>query len=459
MAIVFLVLLISYAVPNILCNSLPDMVLNVYTTCAPDVNGTAHISVVSDKAVDVLIDCRNHEVYNVSQTGPPEYYNTTVQYPENVTEPGCVFTKKANSNAYYATVEISYSDESGVRRVVDTYIVTCTYDTHNDSMSSVIEVSRSLVPTKQLQSHLGHSASSAFIMEVQDVLGRTITGNIGFRTKIRLVITMSGTAKEKGFKVVNCEGVTEGSSHKYSFLRSGCGDGYVLESDKGFVTDGLFARSPYFKSFMLYSSTSVSFQCTFNTCEENCDGDSCTQYYKGRRRRKRDGSHLGYISGVEDIKNEENKVRTSVIRVNGPNISKRPNTGLWSHSDKPLQSTILKPVKSSKTITVSKSYNNFKKGAVHGLQNNITRSDKLSNMFTKMFLPVQHQTKSSKKSFTHDQIGAIVGCSSFLLMIGLFLGITLWHIKQKNNIESQYRTLRVSDVSSLKVHLLDNNEE
>ncbi|VDI53020.1 Hypothetical predicted protein [Mytilus galloprovincialis] len=92
MAIVFLVLLISYAVPNILCNSLPDMVLNVYTTCAPDVNGTAHISVVSDKAVDVLIDCRNHEVYNVSQTGPPEYYNTSVQYPENVTEPGCVFT-------------------------------------------------------------------------------------------------------------------------------------------------------------------------------------------------------------------------------------------------------------------------------------------------------------------------------------------------------------------------------
>ncbi|CAG2237617.1 unnamed protein product [Mytilus edulis] len=326
-------------------------------------------------------------------------------------------------------------------------------------MSSVIEVSRSLVPTKQLQSHLGHTASSAFIMEVQDVLGRTITGNIGFRTKIRLVITMSGTAKEKGFKVVNCEGVTEGSSHKYSFLRSGCGDGYVLESDKGFVTDGLVARSPYFKSFMLYSSTSLSFQCTFNTCEENCDGDSCTQYYKGRRRRKRDGSHLGYISGVEDIKNEENKVRTSVIQVTGPHISKRPNTGLWSHSDKPLQSTILKPVKSSKTITVSKSYNNFKKDAVHGLQNNITRSDKLSNMFTKMFLPVQHQTKSSKKSFTHDQIGAIVGCSSFLLMIGLFLGITLWHIKQKNNIESQYRTLKVSDVSSLKVHLLDNDEE
>lgn len=462
MAVGFLILLISYAVPNILCNSLPDMVLNVYTTCAPDTNGTAHISVVSDKTVDVIIDCRNHEVYNVSQTGPLEYYNTTVQYPENITAPGCVFTKKANSNAYHVTLEISSIDESGIQRVVDKYIVTCTYDSHNDSVSSVIEVSRSLIPTKQLQTHLGHTANSAFSMEVQDVLGRTVTGNIGFRTKIRLVITMSGTATEKGFKVVDCDGVAEDSSHKYSFLRSGCGDGYVLKSEEGFVTDGLVARSPYFKSFMLYSSSSISFQCTFNTCDERCDGDSCTQYYKGRRRRKRDGYHLGYISGAEDIKKEEHKVQTAAIRVTFPNSSKRTNPTGTSHSNRSLLTTKSEASKSSDKTTISKSYKNFKKEKIHGRQQNITESDKLAKMFTQIFLPGQRQTKStinlkkhsSKKRLTHDQIGVLVGCSSFLLMLGLFLCITLWHIRQKNNIESQYRTLRVSDLGSLKAHLL-----
>lgn len=66
-------------------------------------------------------------------------------------------------------------------------------------------------------------------------------------------------------------------------------------------------------------------------------------------------------------------------------------------------------------------------------------------------------SKSKGKSSTklsYDQIGVLVGCSSFLIMVGLFVSITLYHLRQKNKVETQYRAYRINDLDS-RTYLLE----
>ena len=69
-------------------------------------------------------------------------------------------------------------------------------------------------------------------------------------------------------------------------------------------------------------------------------------------------------------------------------------------------------------------------------------------------------SKSKEKSSTklsYDQIGVLVGCITFLIMVGLFVSITLYNLRQKNKVEIQYRAYRINDFDSRTCLLEEEN--
>ncbi|XP_046375338.2 vitelline envelope sperm lysin receptor-like isoform X2 [Haliotis rufescens] len=89
--------------------------------------------------------------------------------------------------------------------------------------------------------------------------------------------TTDGKKGEVGLQVMHCDIVTTKTQHnrRMAAIRDGCGVEPVFRPDKGFITHGLTATSPYFKGFEIRGDNSLAFQCNVILCHQNCDGRTC----------------------------------------------------------------------------------------------------------------------------------------------------------------------------------------
>ena len=161
--------------------------------------------------------------------------------------------------------------------------MTCTYDDKQHLISGGYNVGDGMVAPKEIQQHMGFPANTVAVLYLADVLGRTLeTNRIYLGRTVRLVATTNGDDGEMGIKPVACDAVGVNTGERYAILRGGCGDGIVFSKSEGFVTDGLLARSPYFRAFHMSGDKNIKFECNITLCPFPCDSSSCATERKIR---------------------------------------------------------------------------------------------------------------------------------------------------------------------------------
>lgn len=76
-------------------------------------------------------------------------------------------------------------------------------------------------------------------------------------------------------------------------------------------------------------------------------------------------------------------------------------------------------------------------------------------------LNIKSNTAAGKVEYglTYEQKAALVGCIMFLVMIGVFVSISFYYTRQKNNFEKKFWTIRAADNhGGSRTYLLDDVE-
>nr|UNY67752.1 VEZP25 [Haliotis tuberculata] len=198
----------------------------------------------------------------------------------------CQFTKRDKVRVYVIHVKVAYGEEGHlVFQAEEERTVTCTFDPTNKNQTQGSVITAGLIAPSALSNYQGPAITSSLKLQLTDVLGKDMVGRKVWRSrKVQLKGTTSGSSGEKGVKPVSCDAIGQSSGRRYAIIRAGCGDGIVFPKDKGFSTEGLVTKSPFFESFGIENDTALNFQCNFTLCRKKCDGDSC----QTERRRRSD---------------------------------------------------------------------------------------------------------------------------------------------------------------------------
>ncbi|CAC5395955.1 unnamed protein product [Mytilus coruscus] len=304
--------------------SVDDNIVAVDPHCSHDALHPANVTVTADMDVNVFIHCESGRTFEVERDEDQVNYIAHVYYSGNTSADNCVFHSNNNSQFYQVALEI-YFAQNGVFQYKDAYIVTCSYGEYGTNQSRANEVDVPIVAPYETYKHIHRfhnqthgNDSSTFNVDILDSREQVITDKIPLGKKIKIRVTMTaGSASEVGFHVFMCEAKGSKGTKPFAFIREGCGEGFIIEKNEGFTSNGLTAESPYFKAFELYGSPTVTHECHFYVCHENCDGSSCiySHFPTGRRRRRRDTSLVSYDKGMQHSETEKPRVRHSVTRI------------------------------------------------------------------------------------------------------------------------------------------------
>ncbi|KAL5004885.1 hypothetical protein ScPMuIL_018341 [Solemya velum] len=161
---------------------------------------------------------------------------------------------------------------------MERYTVTCLKAGTESKSSGNKVVAPALIAPTELQTNRGVAGNEMIVIGVVDTRDKPIRNRkIKFGEMIKLKAAIRrGLTFGCGFKVVSCDAVGTESQLRYAILRGGCGDGVVIPTTRGFLSDGYFtAVSPPFKMFELVGSDSVAFHCNITICTDKCSGSSC----------------------------------------------------------------------------------------------------------------------------------------------------------------------------------------
>ncbi|XP_046567178.1 vitelline envelope sperm lysin receptor-like [Haliotis rubra] len=237
----------------------------------------------------------------------------------------CQFTKRDKVRVYVLHVKVAYGDNGNlVYKAEEERTITCTFDPTNKNETRGSLITAGLIAPGALSNYQGPAVTSNLKLQLTDVLGKDMVGRKVWRSrKVQLKGTTSGSSGEKGVKPVDCDAIGHSSGKRYAVIRAGCGDGIVFPKDRGFITEGLVTKSPFFESFGIENDTALNFQCNFTLCTKKCDGDSCTNQ---RRRRSNPFQDLeepihgdmhvkSEVHHLADIEPRHHMSRTDAIQV------------------------------------------------------------------------------------------------------------------------------------------------
>ncbi|XP_050414479.1 vitelline envelope sperm lysin receptor [Patella vulgata] len=284
-----------------------DFIIQVDLACPKTATGTARIKVLTD-IPDTLpfAYCRHaFKAYDMNYVSTGEF-GMDVSF--NGKDTGCVFSKSAGVNIY--SIEVYVPLSGGVFTSEDKpHLVTCSYEDTGIQESNPTEFSDAKKPIEESLYNMGKISKSDVDLYLEDLKKSRVKSGVHLGNTVRLIAILKGKySDEVSFQAVSCRAIGRGNA--YPILVGGCGDGIVISRSKGFLTTGRRTVSPYFRSFRLRGSRSLTFDCTFAICKKNCDGNSCSnQLYRSKRsvryvRVLADGS-MKIISLKDALINEE----------------------------------------------------------------------------------------------------------------------------------------------------------
>ncbi|XP_063433172.1 vitelline envelope sperm lysin receptor-like isoform X2 [Mytilus trossulus] len=218
---------------------------------------------------------------------------TNLYYDDDSTAtPGtdCFFFHPAQeSELYVVEIEVFWGfGNATLMEDYETYTITCT--TNGDALGTLgnkkIDDNR-IVITDGLVHTLGAEYVGSSTLTLKNVLGEDINATkVSMGKKIYLDLSITG-GSEQGLTPYDCYARNSDSSKSYKILNAGCGDGIVFKKSAGFTVSGTTAKSPYFKVFKLIetdsANTAVKYSCSFTTCNNTCDGSSCSLSFRSKR--------------------------------------------------------------------------------------------------------------------------------------------------------------------------------
>ncbi|XP_076101596.1 uncharacterized protein LOC143071275 [Mytilus galloprovincialis] len=201
----------------------------------------------------------------------------------------CFFFHPSDSELYVVEIEVFWGfGNATLMEDYETYTITCTTNgaASMDLASKKIDDNR-IVLTDGLVHTLGDEYVGSSTLKLKNVLGQDINATkVSMGKKIYLELSISG-GSEQGLTPYDCYAKNSDSSKSYKILNAGCGDGIVFKKSAGFTVSGTTARSPYFKVFKLIETdsddTAVKYSCSFTTCNNTCDGTSCSLTFRSKR--------------------------------------------------------------------------------------------------------------------------------------------------------------------------------
>ncbi|CAC5420309.1 unnamed protein product [Mytilus coruscus] len=199
------------------------------------------------------------------------------------------FHPDGDTELYVVEIEVFWGfGNATLMEDYETYTITCT--TNGDASQTLkekaIDDNRILI-TDGLVHNLGDSYAGGSSLKLMDVLGQEIGAKkVSMGKKIYLELSISG-GNEQGLTPYDCYARNSDSTKSYKIFNAGCGDGIVFKKSAGFTVSGTKAKSPFFKVFKLIetnaANTAVKYSCSFTTCNNTCDGSSCSLVLRSRR--------------------------------------------------------------------------------------------------------------------------------------------------------------------------------
>ncbi|KAK6179141.1 hypothetical protein SNE40_011562 [Patella caerulea] len=259
-----------------------DSILIITPQCSDLSTKTPSIEIVTDLSITAYAHCKNANVSFSSSDKVNFYVNGT--YSTTSTKDVCQFYKRKGANVYTVGVSVAWGEVGGtVRTHTEVNSVTCTFDKYGKKNTTEKVISESVLAPVEILKSMGTEDNDAFQLDIQNVLNKTIKGNIA----LGRVVSLAATGKTgSGLRVISCTAMAntkDGKSAKSVILSGGCGNGRIYGKKEGFYTVGKIARSPFFNMFAIRNMANVKFECLATVCDRACNGSGCDL----EKRRKR----------------------------------------------------------------------------------------------------------------------------------------------------------------------------
>ncbi|XP_050402300.1 vitelline envelope sperm lysin receptor [Patella vulgata] len=279
-AVFFILSAVDYAValPN-------DTILIITPRCSDLTLKKPSIEIVTDLSITAYAQCKNAKVSFSSSDNVNFYLNGT--YLKTSAKDICQFYKRQGANVYTVDVNVAWGEFGGtVRTHTEVNSVTCTFDDYGKKNTTEKVISESVLAPVEILRSMGSEDKNAFQLDIQNVLNKTIKGNIA----LGRVVSIAATGKGNGLRVISCTAIAntnDGKAVKSVILSGGCGNGRIYGKKEGFYTVGNIARSPFFNMFAIRNLANVKFECLATVCRTTCNGSGC-DLEKQRRKRSSD---------------------------------------------------------------------------------------------------------------------------------------------------------------------------
>ncbi|ESP05437.1 hypothetical protein LOTGIDRAFT_228022 [Lottia gigantea] len=261
-----------------------NSVLQITADCSSLNDNAPVITVISDLNISPSAWCVNSEVPVSFTTDDDVHYKLRGTFTVTTNTSICQFYKRNNVDIYAIKIIVPWGeDNSHVHTHKEKKVVTCVFGDYGTEQTEETDLRKSDMAPKQIMVNTGNKlADGEFDLEVINVLREPYVGAIPQGRKVALKATATNAA---GLHVIGCEAKpSSDSSIGYSIIRAGCGDGRIIKNDRGFVTTGAVAISPFFEMFQMDFYTTIQFHCNVTACDEECNGNSCALVASRRKR-------------------------------------------------------------------------------------------------------------------------------------------------------------------------------
>nr|UNY67742.1 VEZP15 [Haliotis tuberculata] len=241
------------------------------------------VCVMTDLTVFIQLECRGGHRYNVTLVNSVNYC-ADVYFTGDDTK-RCVYPKRHDARLYCVKVMVNVVNKegstAGINRLLR-YTMTCTYDENGEQASGKSSIVEQYHAPKGVNGHAGSKTKMGVTLLLTDIRGVPVSSGIPIDKTVCLKVVLDNStgllvgSKPLTLFPVSCEAIGATTGQRHAFIRSGCGDGIIINKTAGFSMMPRIALSPYFKFFALENDNSFRIMCNFTLCS-NCVGkNSCS---------------------------------------------------------------------------------------------------------------------------------------------------------------------------------------
>ncbi|XP_046578254.1 vitelline envelope sperm lysin receptor-like isoform X2 [Haliotis rubra] len=259
-----------------------DYIVDVKQECGKE--GTqSKVCVMTDLTVFIQLECKGGNLYNFTSVNSVNHCADV--YFTGDENKRCVYPKRHDLRLYCVKVLVNVVNKEGssvgINRLLR-YTMTCTYDENGEQKSGNSSIVEQYHAPKGVNGHAGSKTKMGVTILLTDIRGVPLTSGVPIDKTVCLKVVLDNStgllvgSKPLTLFPVSCEAIGATTGQRHAFIRSGCGDGIIINKTTGFSMMPRAALSPYFKFFALENDNSFSIMCNFTLCS-NCVGkNSCS---------------------------------------------------------------------------------------------------------------------------------------------------------------------------------------